>query len=347
MKKLKNPKKFAHDLCDWYKTNKRDLPFRHSKDPYHIFVSELMLQQTQIKTMLPYYYRFIEKFPTIKALATAKSETVLKYWEGLGYYSRARYLHESANKIVNEFNGTFPKNLKDIESLKGVGRYTARAIHSIAYNQPSVAVDGNVMRVMSRVLLYDKDIRKTKHMREIETILEPVIIHEDPSVFTQALMELGALICKKTPECEKCPLKDKCFAYKENKQANYPVSSKLKAKTQHNFTTFVIRYNDKYLLRKRPSKGLLANMYEFPQFESPFDDAVKHIATLTQSSIKAINPLTTINHIFTHKVWNMKVYEVVLDEPSTDLVSLNSFPRAISKAHQKIIDVIKEKNLPF
>ncbi len=347
MKPMNTPKKFAHDLCDWYRENKRDLPFRKSKDPYHIFVSELMLQQTQIKTMLPYYDRFIEKFPTIEALATAKSETVLKYWEGLGYYSRARYLHESANTIVNRFNGMFPSDLKDIEALKGVGRYTARAIHSIAYNQPSVAVDGNVMRVMSRVLLYDKDIRKTKHMREIESILKPVIIHETPSDFTQALMELGALVCKKTPECEKCPLKDKCFAYKENKQETYPVSSKLKAKTLHNFKTFVIHYNHHYLLTKRPSKGLLANMYEFPQFETSYLDAEIKVKNLSPSPVQSVNKLTTIKHVFTHKIWTMDVYEVVLTHPNETLVPLDAFPHAISKAHQKIIDAIKEKNLPF
>ncbi len=346
MKTIQNKKQFAHDLCDWYRNNKRDLPFRKSKDPYHIFVSEMMLQQTQIKTMLPYYYRFIDKFPSIQALADAKSETVLKYWEGLGYYSRAKYLHESANMIVKNFNGVFPSTLHNIESLKGVGRYTARAIHSIAYNQPSPAVDGNVMRVMSRVLLNDKDIKKNQHMREIETVLESVIAHESPSDFTQGLMELGALVCKKTPECEACPLKPYCFAYKQNKQAHFPVISKPKQKTTHEYHTFVVRFESRYLLTKRPAKGLLANMHEFPQFELPYEQALEQLKQMVNISINTINPLAQVKHVFTHKIWIMHIHEVVLTNPIEPLTPLPHYPHPISKAHKKIIAILKENNLP-
>ncbi len=346
MKSIDKPKQFAHDLCEWYRENKRDLPFRKSRDPYRIFLSELMLQQTQISTMLPYYERFIGRFPDVKSLADASLDEVLKYWEGLGYYSRARYIHESAQMIVREFDGQFPRELKTIESLKGVGRYTARAIHSIAYDEPSVAVDGNVMRVMSRVLLFDGEIKQTKNMRHIESILDNVIVHERPSDFTQALMELGALVCKKRPDCEVCPLKDKCFAYKLDKQDAYPVVSKAKPKTEHHYHVFVVRHQNRYLLRRRPSHGLLANMHEFPQYESSYETALETLQNEFSLSIAAVHSLGTQKHVFSHKVWTMQAYEVVLKRPVDGLVNLENYPNAMSKAHHKIIEKIKEKGLP-
>ncbi len=348
MKTIENPKKFAHDLCDWYRDNKRDLPFRKSKDPYKIFLSELMLQQTQIATMIPYYERFIERFPTIKALAEANQDEVLKYWEGLGYYSRARYIHESAQMIMNTYDGIFPEALNDIEALKGVGRYTSRAIHSIAYDEPSVAVDGNVMRVMSRVLLFDEDIRKTKNMRLIEDTLKNVIVHEKPADFTQALMELGALVCKKSPLCEACPLKHHCFAYKQNRQNDYPVVSKLKDKTTHTFSVMIVRKGNCYILNQRPPKGLLANMYEFPQYETSKNNALKQLVKDYELVLDSVDTLGTITHIFTHKIWTMHVYAVNAENvPDNQIYALNTFPHAVSKAHLKIIDLLKEKNLPL
>jgi len=248
---IENKEKFAHDLCDWFRLNKRNLPFRMDKDPYRIFVSELMLQQTQIDTMIPYYERFMKRFPTVKALADASLDEVMELWAGLGYYRRAKYLHESARMIEETFDGVFPRSLKAIESLKGVGRYTARAIHSIAYSEPSPAVDGNVMRVMARILGYEKDIRKTAHMREIEKTLGPVIILEEPSDFTEALMEIGALVCKKTnPLCETCPLKAHCFAYKQNKQSDLPVVSKRAKKQSVQYVTLMIRYKDSLFFKE-------------------------------------------------------------------------------------------------
>jgi len=340
MKIIKNQIKFANELSNWYRENKRDLPFRKTRDPYKIFISELMLQQTQVDTVIPYYLRFVDTFPTIQALADAKIEQVLKIWEGLGYYRRACYIHETAQMIVKDFNGVFPNALKDIERLKGVGRYTARAIDSIAYDNPSPAVDGNVMRVMSRVMLYDKDISKTKHMREIEHEVAKLIVHEIPSDFTQAMMELGALICTKNPDCKSCPIKSHCFAYKQNLQNEFPKKSKLKDKTHETFSVIVLKSQNKVLLTQRPKQGLLANMYEIPQFESQDLTKVKlEFNDKFKTTIQSLEPLFSFDHIFTHKVWHLHVYQAVVSSiKHLTLFELKDFPYAISKAHLKIIE---------
>jgi|AntRauTorckE6833_2_1112554.scaffolds.fasta_scaffold00323_13 A/G-specific adenine glycosylase len=336
--------KFAHDLCNWFRSNKRNLPFRMDKDPYRIFVSELMLQQTQIDTMIPYYTRFMHRFPTISDLANAGIDEVMSLWAGLGYYRRAKYLHESAILIEKEFNGTFPTSLKAIESLKGVGRYTAHAIHSIAYDEPSPAVDGNVMRVMARILGYAKDIRKTAHMREIEDVLKPVIVHEKPSDFTEALMEIGALVCKKAnPKCEECPLSRHCFAYEHKKQDALPVSSKRAKKTTEVFITLVVRHAESVLLVKRPEGGLLAGLYGFVQYEG--DSFYKALETLKKTygfEVLDIQKLALYKHVFTHKLWHMETYVIdVATSASNTFYPLDSLP-GVSTAHKKIIDDLKK-----
>lgn len=341
---MDNKEQFAHDLCNWFRLNKRTLPFRMDKDPYRIFVSELMLQQTQIDTMIPYYERFMERFPTVKALANASLDEVMELWAGLGYYRRAKYLHESAQMIEETFEGNFPRTLNDIESLKGVGRYTARAIHAIAYGEPSPAVDGNVMRVMARILGYEKDIRKTKHMKEIEQMLKPVIIHEDPSDFTEALMEIGALVCKKTnPLCESCPLKNHCFAYKQNKQTDLPVVSKRAKKQSLTYVTFIIRQGDSLYLEKRPEGGLLSGLYGFIQYEGlDFEEALKSLKR--DYGFNPVNTATlgTFKHVFTHKVWHMHTYLIDIDNaPSQSMFKLDTLP-AISNAHLKLIESLKK-----
>lgn len=340
MKTIKNPENFAHDLTGWFRQNKRDLPFRYDKDPYRIFVSELMLQQTQIDTMIPYYERFMRRFPTATDLADASLDEVMELWAGLGYYRRARYLHESAKIIRDEHGGVFPETLKDIEALKGVGRYTARAIHSIAFGHPSPAVDGNVMRVMSRILGYDGDIRKTRSMRDIEGVLDDVIIHTDPGDFTEALMEIGALVCKKTsPLCESCPLRDHCFAYEHNKQVEFPVISKRAAKREHHFHTFVVRTPDGYLLTKRPNTGLLAGMHAFPQYEgTSYDDARAAFENDYGLDLDGARIVDTVKHVFTHKIWHMRI--VTLEASSAELTQVfaQSKLKALPTAHRKILD---------
>ncbi len=338
MPNIQDPKKFAHDLTGWFRLNKRDLPFRMDKDPYRIFVSELMLQQTQIDTMIPYYERFMARFPNVKALADANLDEVMALWAGLGYYRRARFLHESARMIRDDFGGVFPSALKDIESLKGVGRYTARAIHSIAFGEPSPAVDGNVMRVMARVTGYDKDIKKNSHMREIESSLKNVIVHAHPGDFTEALMEIGALVCKKRPVCEACPLSAYCFAYEHNMQDSLPVVSRRAAKHEQHFHTFVIRSSDGFLLTKRPDTGLLGGMFAFPQYEGVSYDAARD-SFEKDYGIRLENPesLGTVKHIFTHRVWHMRVLYMEISITGGQAFHPESKLESLPTAHGKIV----------
>ncbi|MFP4287262.1 MAG: A/G-specific adenine glycosylase [Candidatus Izemoplasmataceae bacterium] len=340
-----NPKQFARELANWFRENKRDLPFRKTKDPYKIFLSELMLQQTQMDTVIPYYERFIKVFPTITDLANASLDDVYKLWQGLGYYRRAKYIHETAKIIRDEYQGVFPSDLNSIRKLKGVGNYTAGAIHSIAFKQPTPAVDGNVMRVMSRVLMRDDDIALTKNMKTIETILKSYIVHEDPSDFTEGMMELGALICQKTPKCNLCPVSKHCLAFKHDKVHLYPYKSKLKEKTIENYYVIVLKENMNVLLRQRPSEGLLANMLEFPQYETPsLEIALKQFEE--EFNLKVINHLSlnqTIKHVFTHKIWMMHSVIVDVSQHPYTLIPMDQLPKAMSKAHLKIMSLLKVK----
>ena len=338
MKSFDNPTAIAQKLTQWYENNARHLPFRTTGDSYKIFLSELMLQQTQVATMIPYYERFIERFPTIVDVAKASEEEILKYWEGLGYYSRARYVHKTATIVKEQYDGIFPSDLKTIESLKGIGRYTARAIHSIAFNQPSVAVDGNVMRVVSRLTLFDEDAKRTKSMRTVETSLQPLMNQSEPRIFTQAMMELGALVCKKDPLCETCPLSEHCFAYKQNRQSEFPVIQKAKAKTQETYDVYVLDYAGSYYMVKRPEKGLLAGMWEFPMIQS--EQMLETLKRETNQTFEHTKFIGTVNHVFTHKIWTMHVYHVTLDQPINGMVNPYNFEGAISKAHKKIMELL-------
>lgn len=344
MKNIKDPNKFVHDISQWYQENKRDLPFRKTQDPYHIWISEIMAQQTQMDSLIPYYQRFIKRFPNVAVLADADISEVLSLWEGLGYYRRAHHIHESAQIIKRDFNGVFPSTLKDIKALKGVGDYTAAAIHAIAYDQPSVAIDGNVMRVMSRILLYDEDIRKTTAKRAVTQILEPLIKLAEPSVFTQALMELGALVCKKIPDCEACPMQNHCFAYKQNNVMAYPKISKLKPKTLETYITFVLYHRHHYLLITRPKDGLLGGLLAFPQYQThDFDRAYQKFKADFKLPDFKFESLGIMRHVFTHKIWVMQVYACEITKPLEAMVNFETKTNAISTAHKKIFSLIKSK----
>lgn len=221
---------FSRDLLAWYDLQKRDLPWRINRDPYRVWISEIMLQQTRVDTVKPYYRNFMEKFPTIQALAEAPEEDVLKAWEGLGYYSRARNLQTAAREVKANYGGVVPDTPKEIAKLKGVGSYTAGAILSIAYEKPEPAVDGNVMRVFSRLLYMEDDIAKPATRVKFEHLVRQTIPHDRAGDFNQALMELGALIClPRTPHCLTCPVFDYCLARKEGVQKELPVKGKAKS----------------------------------------------------------------------------------------------------------------------
>lgn len=323
----------------WYQENKRDLPFRDIKNPYFTWVSEIMLQQTQVDTAIPYFERFIKRFPTVCELAMASSDDVLKLWEGLGYYRRAKHLHESAQWICEHHNGVFPSDLETIESLKGVGRYISRAIYSIAFDQKAAAVDGNVIRVMSRIYGDDRDFTKIKNLKDLESDVYNLIDTAKPSDFTQGLMELGALVCQKKPACEVCPFQDSCVAFQSDRIDAYPYLPKKTKKTSHHYQVFVVMKNNKALLIKRDSDGLLANLYTFPQYESELEKAVTTFEKDFNVSIKTMTHVFELKHVFSHQDWFLDVYAVELkDDSHLNLVSLNDFPYAIAKAHLKIIE---------
>ncbi len=335
---IKDPHAFGDALIDWYLKNKRTLPFRDVYNPYYTLVSELMLQQTQMDTVIPYFNRFIKHYPTICALADAPIDEVLKLWEGLGYYRRAHHLHDAAQTVCYTYHGEFPRDLVLIEKLKGVGRYTARAIHSIAFEQPSVAVDGNVLRVMTRVLAFDGDIQKDHTRKEIEQALEPVILHQKPSDFTQAMMELGATICQKKPQCERCPLRTMCEAYQEGTQELFPVKTAKKTKKNVYVHVFVYESQGKYLLVKRPENGLLANLYTFWQDESgTYDQALDRFQNEYGVKVIQSDPIEQFKHVFSHIQWHMNVYRIKTNQPITTILhDLHDFPYAIAKAHLSI-----------
>jgi len=310
-----NVRRFQNDLITWYNTVKRDLPWRENLDPYRILVSEIMLQQTQVATVIPYYNRFMTLFPTAKALADADEETLLKAWEGLGYYSRARNLQASA-KMIDE-RGAFPTKHEDILKLKGVGPYTAGAVASIAFRMPVPAVDGNVFRVMSRVGVIFDDIAKPATRKLFESIVTEMIAQENPGDFNQGLMELGATVCTpKAPKCLTCPIRQHCQAYAQGIDDQLPVKTKPAKQKKIKFIVGVIENEQgEWLIEKRPKTGLLANFYVFKQFEYQAgfpEEILKGRLIDTGYHVRSIEFLGFSKHVFTHRIWEMEAYKVTV-----------------------------------
>ena len=261
---------FPKRLTHWYLQNKRDLPWRKTQDPYHIWLSEIMLQQTRIEQGMPYYYKFIDAYPTVFDLAKASSDEVLKLWQGLGYYSRARNLHETAKYVANELDGVFPSTYSELKKLKGVGDYTASAIASICFNEPVAVVDGNVYRVLSRIFGVYTPINSTAGIKEFKALAQELLDEKDPSTFNQAMMEFGALHCKpQNPLCETCPFNDSCLALKNDEIKNLPVKiRKTKVKKRY-FNYLIFELSDETtLLEQRTGKGIWSGLYQFPLIET-------------------------------------------------------------------------------
>jgi len=261
--------RFSDAIIRWYHRHKRDLPWRNSKDPYKIWLSEIILQQTRVNQGLPYYETFVKKFPTVHHLANAKEDEVMKTWQGLGYYSRARNLHFTAKHISAELKGKFPDTFNEIKKLKGIGDYTAGAIASFAFNQPFPVVDGNVFRVLSRFYGIKTPIDSTKGKKEFTGKANLLIDKKNPGIFNQAIMEFGALQCvPQNPDCRKCPLKNNCKAYSKNLVDILPIKSqKTKIKIRY-FNYFVFRVKGKIGIRKRTENDIWKNLYDFPMVET-------------------------------------------------------------------------------
>ncbi|MFV8828150.1 A/G-specific adenine glycosylase [Alkalihalobacterium sp. APHAB7] len=344
---------FRDQLVHWFEEHKRDLPWRRTNDPYRIWVSEVMLQQTRVDTVIPYYNNFVQKFPTLQDLAYAEEQEILKAWEGLGYYSRVRNLQTAVREVVEHYGGKVPDTKKDISQLKGVGPYTAGAVLSIAYHKPEPAVDGNVMRVISRVLLIEEDIGKAKTRPIFEKALAKMISPDKPSEFNQGLMELGALVCTpKSPGCLLCPVREHCRAYHAGKEKSLPIKEKKTKVTVKNMAAIVLRnQKGEVLIQRRPDSGLLAKLWQFPNVEvtkstdSPQECLEEFFRSELEISVKIESAVQKVEHVFSHLVWNITVYEGTLlsenhvtseDTRWVDENSIESYPFPVS--HQKIIE---------
>lgn len=341
---------FRRTLLYWYDKEKRDLPWRRTRNPYCIWISEIMLQQTQVKTVIPYYKRFLEAFPTILDLADAKEEELLKVWEGLGYYSRVRNMQTAARQIRDKFGGKFPDNHDDILSLQGIGPYTAGAIASIAFNLPTPAVDGNVMRVMARLFEVDYDIGDPKNRKIFQAIMEVLIDPERPGDFNQALMDLGTDIeSAKTPRPDDSPIRYFSGAYLHGTMDKYPIK-KPKKKPKPLSIVFFILENDKgeYLLQKNTRAKLLSGFWSFPLLEEKISQKETQKACEQEFST-AINwqkiDFPNITHIFSHQKWTITIYKGNLNKSSiaeTDTLkwvkqkNFNQFPFATPQ--KKVIE---------
>ncbi|MCG1028083.1 A/G-specific adenine glycosylase [Virgibacillus halodenitrificans] len=341
--------RFQRNLVNWYKINQRDLPWRMNQDPYRVWVSEIMLQQTKVDTVIPYFHRFMEKFPTLEDLAAADEQEVLKAWEGLGYYSRARNLQNAVREVVAEYGGEVPSDPKDLGALKGVGPYTKGAILSIAFNQAEPAVDGNVMRVFSRVLRIEEDITLQRTKKLFEIYVKEMIDKDDPSSFNQAVMELGALICTpKAPACLFCPVQEQCSAFAEGIQEELPIKKKAKKqKTLPYIVPLIKNTSDQYLIEKRPDQGLLANLWQFPMVpKEEMDNLGNWFYNEYGISIELDRKVGNLKHVFSHIIWELDIYEASTtverllgnDIRFVSKEEMSAYPFPVS--HQKMMDYL-------
>ena len=302
---------------DWYDAHKRDLPWRTEspRDPYKVWVSEIMLQQTRVEAVKSYYTNWIEHFPDIPALAAAEEDEVVRQWQGLGYYSRARNLHTAVREVMETYGGKMPETREEIRKLKGIGDYTAGAILSMAYGKRETAVDGNVLRVFARIYNIEENILSAKVKKEITELVKARQDAERPGDFNEALMDMGAMVCiPGQPRCEVCPLSGVCKAKAAGKETSIPLRLTKKEVPAEPVTVFVVRARELYLLHRRSSKGLLAGMWEFPNCVGEGGQGKETLtAELSAIGVRAeevSGPVQQIRQVFSHKVWQMTVYKV-------------------------------------
>jgi A/G-specific adenine glycosylase len=339
------------EIVNWYKNNLRDLPWRSTNDPYKIWLSEIILQQTQVNQGLKYYYAFIEQYPDIQSLANADEQEVLKLWQGLGYYSRARNLLKTAVLVADKYHGIFPNTMEEILKLPGIGHYTASAILSFAYNLPYPALDGNVFRVISRLYNISLPINEQKNRSVFMDILNEMIQEVNPVQFNNAMMELGAMVCKPdNPKCGICPVSTFCQAKELGKASQLPVKAAKAAKRKRYFNFFYIKYQDGFYLIKRYERDIWQNLFQLPLIESEQELDTKDVFTLLQDASKMLYEevldsgacelrfLSSKKHLLTHQEINAKFFELKMkDKPSfklenclwVDADSLQNYPLPI------------------
>lgn len=294
-----------HKLVQWYLEHKRELPFRVNQDPYRVWISEIMAQQTQIDTLIPYYERWMSKYPTLNDLVISEDDDLYKLWEGLGYYSRVRNIKKASILLANEFNLIFPTNKKDIETLPGIGDYTSSAIASICFNEKTAAIDGNVKRVISRLFCIEESDDKKLFYNFTKSTIESWMNNVEPTHLTQALMELGALICNKPAKCEICPLNKECKAYITDTVKLYPIANKQLVKKEEDIDVlYIVNKENKFALTLEHNDKLMNGYYRLPRVDQ----------------IESVNITfdKTIKHVFSHKIWNINFYT-----SNTDTISDN------------------------
>ena len=346
-------------LLRWFEKNQRAMPWRQVKaDPYQVWISEMMLQQTQVVTVIPYFHRFMERFPSIEVLATSNQQDLLKVWEGLGYYSRARNVHKAAKIIMSEWGGLIPSGYESLQGLPGIGPYAAAAIASIAFGEPVPVVDGNVLRVFTRYWGIKDDIRQSNVRRVIFDKLHPLIQHFNPSSFNQGIMELGALICNpKSPLCLSCPLQGTCVAYTQNRISEFPFKSKSVPTPHYHIAVGLIRKSDKLLIGRRKEEGMLGGLWEFPggkqQGAETLEETVfREVREETNLEVCVLKKLSTVKHAYTHFKISLHAFycyivsgeEKALSADELRWVTINeldAFP--FPKANLKIIKALREE----
>ncbi|MGN6552693.1 MAG: A/G-specific adenine glycosylase [Verrucomicrobiota bacterium] len=338
----------------WFARNARDLPWRRTTDPYAIWISEIMLQQTQVKTVIPFWERWMRELPTIQALAMASSEKIHKLWEGLGYYTRVRNMQKAAQFIIAEHNGTFPRRFEDVLALSGIGRYTAGAICSIAFNQPQPILDGNVIRVLTRVFAIGENPRDKETNFRLWQVAEALVLnasqhsdHASPcSHLNQSLMELGALICSpRSPQCTECPLMDQCLAFQQNSVERFPNLGKRTEITERRFAAFVLKQHRRILVRQRPAGVVNAHLWEFPniELESATDPKIA-AENFLGFAPKSLKPLCRIRHSITRYRITLEAFVVdtlpksfLTASPGVWLTGAELKQLSFPSAHKKIL----------
>ncbi len=307
-------------LLDWYDRNRRQLPWRQDRDPYRVWVSEIMLQQTRVEAVIPYYNKFLQRFPRLHDLAAAPEEEVLSYWQGLGYYSRARNLQQGVREVVARYDGQVPDSPQDVRSLPGVGNYTAGAILSIAHNKPEPAVDGNVLRVISRLQRIEEPVEQSRTRKQIEQIVRDMMEQTDRyGDFTQALMELGALVCTpRSPRCGACPWQTGCIAARDQVQAELPKKKAAEPPRQVQVYTGILIVDGRVLAVQRPKTGLLAGMWQFPavevlspeqqQTERELASALRQRFQQLGQTVRLHDEWQRLNHVFSHRQWDLRAF---------------------------------------
>lgn len=313
-------KKWEEQILIWYQKNKRDFPWRKNSNPYSVWISEIMLQQTRIEAVISYYNRFMKELPTVFDLATVEEEKLLKLWEGLGYYNRARNLKKAAEIIVSKYQGKFPSTYMKLLELPGIGEYTAAAISSICFGEKKATVDGNVLRVYMRYYNNESNISEMKTRNFVKQELEGMI-PDDPGDFNEGMMELGEVICipNGVPLCKDCPIKEGCLAKKENTYLMLPVKNKKKEQKIIKYTVLLLEYQGKIAITKRVNKSLLNNLWEFPNIEGKY--SLSDIRTYLDNShleYESIEKSISYLHVFSHQKWDMISYKIKLKEKIKD-----------------------------